>query len=87
MGLSLLAEQVRQLGDVGREFACYLPESCGSCCGLEAEFCCAASVLPDDTCADAASQVSTAAKKANSRRVLTYALLSRRTDLNLPAFF
>ena len=32
----------------------YLPESGVSCCGFEAAFCCAALVLPDDTCADAA---------------------------------
>ena len=49
---------------------CYLPEFGGSCFLSEAAFCCAAFVLPDDTCADASSQSMTAAKRTNSILVL-----------------
>ncbi len=65
----------------------YLPEFGGSWCEPEAAFCCAALVLPDDTWADTAPQDMTAAKTANSRSFPIYARFSRRTDLNLPAFF
>jgi hypothetical protein len=52
---------------------CYLPEFCGLCCGLDAEFCCAASVLPDDTCAIAGSVAATvAAAKISKRGVLKH---------------
>jgi hypothetical protein len=34
----------------------YLPEYGASCRGFEAAFCCAALVLPDDTCADAVTE-------------------------------
>jgi hypothetical protein len=49
---------------------CYLPEFGGSCFFSEAAFCCAAFVLPDDTCADAMLQSVAAANKANSILVL-----------------
>jgi hypothetical protein len=49
---------------------CYLPEFGGSYFLSEAAFCCAAFVLPDDTCADAMSQSMAAAKRANSILVL-----------------
>ena len=43
---------------LGRRFALagYLPEYGASCRGFEAAFCCAALVLPDDTCADAVTE-------------------------------
>ena len=44
----------------------YLREFGGSCFLSEAAFCCAAFVLPDDTCADAMLQSMAAAKRANS---------------------
>ena len=52
---------------------CYLPEFCGLCCGLDAEFCCAASVLPDDTCAIADSVAArVAAAKISKKGVLKH---------------
>ena len=60
-------ESCRAHGNTG---PCYLPEFGGSCFLSEAAFCCAAFVLPDDTCADAMSQSMTAAKRANSILVL-----------------
>ena len=54
----------------GDQGLCYLPEFGDSCFLSEAAFCCAAFVLPDDTCADAMSQSMTAAKRANSILVL-----------------
>ena len=51
----------------------YLPEFCGLCCGLDAEFSCAASVLPDDTCAIAGSVAArVAAARISKKGVLKH---------------
>lgn len=57
----------------------YLPEPGVSFCCFEAAFCCAASVLPDDTCADAAMVPASnaAATIADSKPVLMGVLYSR----------
>jgi hypothetical protein len=49
---------------------CYLLEFGGSCFLSEAAFCCAAFVLPDDTCAVAMLQSMAAAKRANCTFIL-----------------
>jgi hypothetical protein len=60
-------ESCRAHGNTG---PCYLLEFGGSCFLSEAAFCCAAFVLPDDTCANATSQSIAAAKRASSILVL-----------------
>ena len=71
---TITAAAISNSGRVARLTAtqglCYLPEFGDSCFLSEAAFCCAAFVLPDDTCADAMSQSMTAAKRANSILVL-----------------
>ena len=67
----------------GRLRGCYLPEF-GSCFELEAAFCCAALVLPDDTWAALVSVPPSmpAAKIANTKRVAVAP--TRRAALLMP---
>jgi hypothetical protein len=69
-----LAAAIAAFSSLGR----YLPEPGVSLCCFEAAFCCAAFVLPDDTCADAAMVPASnvAATIADSKPVLMGILYS-----------